>query len=395
MHRRNQSTFVIWGTLCALATIQGNALEDERDAQQRLDEIRAAIDELDQKVTTARGENRALEAQLRQTELEIGRIAQQISAITASVREKNARLALLRQQREKLAAELSEQQAKLAADIRGLYAIVRQDPLKMLLNQHDASRLARTLRYANYLHQAHAKRLEGLRRTGQQLQDSVSEIERESANLQALQGVLRDTQGQLERQRAARAVVLAAVAARVSDGDKRLADLRANERQLNTVLARIRRELADIPSTLDGRQPFATLKNRLPWPTEGAIVRAFGTPRGSGTLKWQGVVIGNEVGRHVRAVSPGRVAFADWLRGFGLMVIIDHGSGYMSLYGHNQSLRKTTGDWVETGDVIASVGNSGGNQQPGLYFESRRRGVPLDPVLWCRGTMPPNQGARL
>jgi septal ring factor EnvC (AmiA/AmiB activator) len=395
MHRRNSSSLGVFLLLYSLAPVPGKALEDEGDTQQRLEEIRTAIDTLDQEVTTARDENRALEAQLRQTELEIGRIAQQVSAISASVRKKNAQLTALRTQRESLTAKLSEQHARLAGNIRGLYAIARQDPLKMLLNQQDAARLTRTIRYASYLHRAHAQQISALRSTVKQLQISANDIERESASLEALQQVLTHTQGQLQQQREARAAVLAAVAARVTEGDKRLAQLRANERQLNTVLASIRRELADIPGTLDKREDFATLKNRLPWPTEGPILRAFGTPRGAGSLKWQGVLIGNQAGHSVHAVSSGRVAFADWLRGFGLMLIIDHGDGYMSLYGHNQSLQKATGDWVETGDIVASVGNSGGNQQPGLYFEIRRRGIPQDPARWCRGTSPPDRGTRL
>ena len=395
MHLRSGSSVGILLLPCLLAPAPIMALEDERETQRRLEEVRAAISALDQEISSAREENRALESQLRQTEVAIGRIAQQLSAIKASVTEKQAVLTELRKQRETLTTKLNAQHARLAANIRGLYAIARQDPLKILLNQQDAARLTRTIRYANYFQRAHAQQIAALRHTVEQLQKSARDIERESANLEALQKVLIDTQSQLEQQRQARATVLAAVAARLRQGDEQLAQLRANERQLNTVLASIRRELADIPQTLDEQEDFTALKNRLSWPTEGPILRTFGTPRGAGNLKWHGVLIGNETGRSVRAVYAGRVAFADWLRGFGLLLILDHGNGCMSLYGHNQSLHHATGDWVETGEVIASVGNSGGNQQPGLYFEIRRLGIPLDPVLWCRGTSPPHRDARL
>jgi len=131
------------------------------------------------------------------------------------------------------------------------------------------------------------------------------------------------------------------------------------------------------------REPFSTLRGKLGWPVEGRVARRFGTRRGPDLL-WQGILIASKEGREVRAVAGGRVAYADWLRGFGLLVIVEHDGGFMSLYGRNQSIYKEVGDWVEAGEMVATVGDSGGADGTGLYFEIRRAGRPQDPLAWIR-----------
>ena len=159
-------------------------------------------------------------------------------------------------------------------------------------------------------------------------------------------------------------------------------------------MAGLARELADIPATETRQMPFRKLKGKLPWPSVGNIRHKFGTPRGSGGLSWKGVLVTARPGTPVYAISHGRVAFADWLRGFGLLMIIEHGDGYMSLYGHSESLFKDVGDWVETGALIGKVGDTGGREMSSLYFEIRHLGTPVDPVRWC-GRGPAAQSAAL
>jgi septal ring factor EnvC (AmiA/AmiB activator) len=142
--------------------------------------------------------------------------------------------------------------------------------------------------------------------------------------------------------------------------------------------------LVDIPAEADGQQPFHSRKGKLRWPARGRLAQRFGAPR-SGGLRWRGVMIEAQEGGEVRAVSQGRIAFSDWMRGFGLLLIIDHGDGYMSLYGHNQTLYKEVGEWVDTGEVVALLGASGGRTESGLYFEMRHKGRPINPVHWCAG----------
>ena len=141
--------------------------------------------------------------------------------------------------------------------------------------------------------------------------------------------------------------------------------------------------LADIPQSPSDARPFKQQKGKLPWPTSGPFLATFGEPRKQGGLTWNGVLISAKHGTPVRAISHGRVAFADWLQGFGFITIIDHGEGYMSLYGHNETLVKQAGDWVDAGEVIATSGDSGGQPMPGVYFEIRSRGKPVNPSRWC------------
>ena len=148
----------------------------------------------------------------------------------------------------------------------------------------------------------------------------------------------------------------------------------------------LRASLTDAALAIRDSRPFEELRGTLPWPVRGALLAPYGAPRGESGLTWQGVLIGARPCEAVRSIHRGRVAYADWLRGFGLLLIIEHDGGFMSLYGHNQTLNGETGDWVESGDVIATVGDSGGNSQPALYFEIRRAGDPVNPARWCAGT---------
>jgi len=141
--------------------------------------------------------------------------------------------------------------------------------------------------------------------------------------------------------------------------------------------------LADIPANPNEKQDFDKLKGHLPWPVKGRILARYGTSKDQGHLKWRGVLIATKYGTPVKAISHGRVAFSDWLQGFGFITIIDHGDGYMSLYGHNETLLKQAGDWVNAGDVIATSGDSGGQPRPALYFEIRSHGKPVNPSNWC------------
>ena len=170
---------------------------------------------------------------------------------------------------------------------------------------------------------------------------------------------------------------------------KQLSQLRKDERALKRILKSLTDLLSDIPGSLTNVKSFGQLKGQLPWPSGGKLTTRFGTARGDSGKRWSGVIIGTQRGDDVRAIARGRVAFSDWLRGYGLLLILDHGDGYMSLYGHNESVYRDTGEWVESGQVIASVGDSGGQHHTGLYFEIRRDGKPINPVKWCLNGKPP------
>ena len=173
---------------------------------------------------------------------------------------------------------------------------------------------------------------------------------------------------------------------------QQLSQLRKDEDALKKILKSLTDLLSDIPGSVASVKYFAQNKGKLPWPSSGRIATRFGTARGESGKRWSGVIIGAQRGSDVIAVARGRVAFSDWLRGYGLLLIMDHGDGYMSLYGHNESVYKDTGEWVEPGEVIASVGDSGGQNRPGLYFEIRHDGKPVNPVKWCDRGKPPSRG---
>ena len=236
--------------------------------------------------------------------------------------------------------------------------------------------------YYAYFNRARAKRIERLRFDLARLSEIEAGLAREREALERLEGENRAAIAALEAQREERRLFLTKLGDDLQRQETRLARLRDDERALTELLASLSRELADIPLKLEEDRPFSAQRGRLPWPVTGRVRHRFGTPRGEGDLTWQGVVITAPAGAPVTAVSRGRVAFADWLRGFGLLLILDHGDGYMSLYGYNQTLLKDVGDWVSTGEKIAHVGDSGGRQDVGLYFEIRHRGTPRNPARW-------------
>jgi septal ring factor EnvC (AmiA/AmiB activator) len=184
-------------------------------------------------------------------------------------------------------------------------------------------------------------------------------------------------------QRVKRKQLLATLERKISNQEKNLTELEGSRSRIENLLMSLGELLADIPQGPSDTRPFKQQKGKLPWPASGPFLATYGEPRQQGGLQWNGVLISVKHGTPVRAVSHGRIAFADWLQGFGFIAIIDHGEGYMSLYGHNETLLKQAGDWVNAGDVIATSGDSGGQPMPGVYFEIRSRGKPINPRQWC------------
>jgi septal ring factor EnvC (AmiA/AmiB activator) len=254
--------------------------------------------------------------------------------------------------------------------------------------------LSRALTYYAYFNRERAERIHALAMDLQNLADIENSITRDTARLARLQEQKATSRERLAAQRQRRRDVIARLGRELGDQGARLERLRQDEQTLAELVAGLARELADIPADQTRQVPFRTLKGKLPWPSAGNIRHRFGTPRGSGDLSWKGVLVMARPGTPVHAISHGRVAFADWLRGFGLLMIIEHGDGYMSLYGHSESLFKDVGDWVEAGEIIGKVGDTGGREMSGLYFEIRHLGTPVDPMRWC-GRGPAAQSAAL
>jgi septal ring factor EnvC (AmiA/AmiB activator) len=228
----------------------------------------------------------------------------------------------------------------------------------------------------------------------------MEQLEAISQNLQRLQRVEKSIavedrrllalheQKELEKQRleladAGRREVMAVLNADIQQKGNELNTLQQDAERLVKLLEQLRKQAAAAVLEPINRKPFRAAKGKMPWPATGRMAVRFGVRKKSG-LTWDGVMIAAPEGEEVRAVHHGRVVFADWLRGFGLLLIIDHGGGYMTLYGHNQALLKESGEWVDTNEAVATVGRSGGRASTGVYFEVRRKGRPVNPGIWCR-----------
>jgi len=366
----------------APAAAAPRAGEDPRVHAQRLEALRRTIEEVRQELARTRGEATAEERRLRQAELAIGRLDRDLRSLRRRVGEEQARLDRLGRDIAALRGRLEQHRELLARQLRASYAMGRQEQLKLLLSQEDPGRVQRALVYYGYLNRARQARIEAVRAELAELARLQAEA---AASRQALQAALEQQEArrrELAARREERARILAGLKGQLRAENRRLEALRRDEAELERVVQALTR----VESGAGAREePFRRLKGHLPWPAAGPLAVSFGARRGQGGLRWKGVLIRAPAGREVRAVARGRVAFADWLRGYGLLLIIDHGDGYMSLYGHNQSLYKDVGEWVEGGEVIASVGDSGGQAGTALYFELRSQGRPVDPVAWCVG----------
>jgi septal ring factor EnvC (AmiA/AmiB activator) len=217
------------------------------------------------------------------------------------------------------------------------------------------------------------------------LEKLEQDIQNKSKALKILGKTLNDQRLDLESARKNRQSLLVALNHEIAQQDTQLNKLLDDEIKLQRLLKSIEFVLGDISQDTRGYLPFSKSKGKLAWPIQGSLRDIFGKSRGNtaGSLKWQGVIIESNPGEEIRAIANGQVVFSDWMPSYGLLLIIDHGAGYMTLYGHNQSLYKSVGEWVEMGELVAVVGDSGGQDTPGLYFEIRHKGRPLNPTTWC------------
>ena len=363
-----------------------HAAPSQQEAEQRLVKIQAQIQASQAKLEKDRGEVGLLEQQLRQTEQKIGQLNQHLVQTQSTLDNTRRHIQALGVQKQALLKKLARHHELLHTQIKSEYLYSGQQKLKLLLNQEAPTELARMLVYYDYLHRA---RLQEIKQAVQTLQ-SVNEVQDTIAAQQAvaakIQNDLHNEKQGLERHQQTRTTVLTQLHARVSSEQAKLSSLEKDAEQLKRLLYDLDEALADTSLfPPDQALQFIARKGKLYWPVVGKPSNRFGQERNlsSAKLSWQGVFIPSKEGNYVRSIFSGRVVFAQWMRGLGLLIIIDHDDGYMSLYGHNQSLYKQTGEWVEAGDLIATVGNSGGNARPGLYFEVRKQGKPLNPAKWC------------
>jgi septal ring factor EnvC (AmiA/AmiB activator) len=421
--------------LLALTCLLSPAFADERaQTQQQLDATRQDIAELQKMLGKLQQEKSGVQKDLRGTETEMGKLEKQVEALQKELKKTESELERLDGEKKKLQAARVEQQRLIAIQARAAYQSGRQEYLKLLLNQQNPEKFARTLTYYDYLSQARLEQLKNFNETLRQLANVEKDINLQQAQLLVQQGNLDSQREELDKVRKERQAALAKLNDQYKERDQKLQARQQDQADLAKVLKTIEETLArqareaeqarqkallaqqeaerqrqrdaasqsapdDAPKrprptpgamvSSSGESfggPFASAKGKLPWPVDGRLLARFGETRGDDArTKWDGVMISASSGSQVHAVHGGRVVFADWLRGAGLLVILDHGNGYLSLYGHNQSLLKKPGDVVKAGEAISTVGTSGGQDTPALYFAIRQQGRPTDPSQWCRG----------
>jgi len=277
-------------------------------------------------------------------------------------------------------AELDEESGELAEQVRAAYMSGSQERIKLLLNQQDPATLGRLMAYYGYLNEYRGANIEAVTSAIRELAALRSEVAAEEARIASLAKTRYEELTRLNAAQEKRQVLLDNLRKKLSNEGQEVDRLAAQEKDLSRLIAELTTILSDYP--ISSEDPFSKHKGRLTWPVAGTLLHDFGQPRVSDRLKWNGVVLAASRGREVRSVYHGRVIFADWLAGLGLLVIIDHGESYMTLYGYNETILKNTGDWVAPGDVIATVGDSGGQNRFSLYFELRRGTQPLNPRQW-------------
>ena len=348
-----------------------------------LERVDAAISAAREEIEAKESSRAALERELRAAETRIGDLLREIREIERRISEADARLTQLVPRRSELEARRAAEQEAFGEILRSAYRTGSQSRLKLLLNQENPQDVVRLLRYHEYLSRDTRARLERYAGMVSEIDELGRVIDAELGALEASRRELQGAHDALAAAQASRRETIAALDSDIKDENARLRQLENDREALDAMLRRMHSELVGIELEAT-KTPFQATRGALPWPAEGGLRHRFGARRSQGALRWQGVVIAAAPGSPVHAVHDGRVVYADWLRGAGLLVVVDHGDGFMTLYAHILELTRSTGEWIQAGDEIARSGSTGGQAEPGLYFEIRRNGKPQDPALWCR-----------
>jgi septal ring factor EnvC (AmiA/AmiB activator) len=357
-----------------------------RKTEADLRALNERIERMTQQVSRDALERERHSAALRAAEISLGQARGELGRLNREYAERATRRAALGQSKEQEQQTLVKERAALAGQLRAAYMIGREEPLKLLLNQQDPLHSGRLYVYYSYFGRARADQIAQIQRHVQHLDELDGALEQPQSELASLKSAQQQQLQQLERSRNDRQSVLTSFNAAAQTHEENLVRLKTQQADLERLLKELDHSLKSVPPP-DNATAFGRARGLLNWPVSGRITARFGTKRAS-DVSWEGVVIAAERGAQVSAVATGRVVYADWLPGLGLLVIIDHGEGYMSLYGHNDRLLKAVGDPVSSGEAVAAAGDTGGRASPELYFEIRRAGKPVDPAPWFRTSNP-------
>lgn len=379
---------LIAATLC----VAGAAAAATAPPKEELSQLRGRIEAMQKRLAAAEGAHSEAADGLRDSERAISESNRSLRDLAAKQRAIQAYLIDLQQQEMRAGNDIESQQRLLTRQLYQQYLGNQPDAVKLLLNREDPNRIARDLHYLTYLARMRAEQIRTLRASIRQLDNLEEETKQQSEALAAVQTEQQAQREKIEREKQTRRDVLQKVARQIESQRHEISKLKRDEQRLARLVEQIKQMIARsraetprndrVPDSSTDGSAFAELKGKLNLPARGELKARFGSPRADGGLSWKGVFIASQPNQEVRAIAAGRVVFADWLRGFGNLLIIDHGGGYMSLYGNNESLFKQVGQAARGGEAIAAVGNSGGNTDYGLYFEMRHQGKAFDPLSW-------------
>lgn len=372
----------------------------ESSREEELAQLRERIRAMQQELEKTSETKSEIADALRESELAISRSNRELAELSSRQRKAHLELRQLERRAEQLRQEIQTQQAALGQLLLQQYISGQHEYLHLLFNGDNPNQIARDLRYYEYIARNRADWLDKLRTSLTQLSALAAEAEETRGRLSSLQQQEISQRTALEKDKNARQKVLIDIAQQLKQQRREITRLQQNENRLSRLMDQLTKMRAKnpskaqtpstahnsrLPDSSHDHHPFAKLRGKLALPVRGEISNHYGSTRPDGSMQWKGLFLRAASGQPVKAIASGQVVYADWLRGFGNLLIIDHGNGYMSLYGNNETLYKQVGEELHGGDTVAAVGNSGGNEASGLYFELRHQGKPFDPMKWIVG----------
>lgn len=367
----------------ATALLAASTLAAADSPQERLEAVRERIQTVVKSIERNRERRDELTRRLADAEQEIGRLSLRLRNLEDGIRERETGIERLRERAAAEQRRLAAERTRLAAQIRAAYLSGRQGKLRLLLSGGDPATLGRLLAYHDYYAREQAASIAGLQEQLEQLATTRRTLAVERDALAEQHTERERTLAAVKQRQTERRKTVAEIDARLAGSGRELESLRRDEARLEELVERLHKEFADIPVEA-GAPPFASLKGRLAPPVSGRPIARFGEPKLGGRLRWQGVWLAADTGATVKSAAAGRVVYVGWMHRYGLIVVLDHGDGFFTVYGHNQSVGTEVGRWVARGETIAYAGRSGGHDRSGVYFEIRKGRTPVNPSDWLR-----------
>lgn len=382
-----QESRALVAALAFLFVSAGAHAQDRKD----LEALRSRIEKLRTALAGAEENRSEAREELRESELAMSRSVRELRTLSQQRESLRKELQAIEARKQEAGTRVASQQQQLARMLAATYRAGEAGYVKLLLSGSDPGEVARDLHYLSYISRAHAAAIDATRLEIGRIRELEAHSREKTAQLETLETAHQAQHAELRRQRSARFQVFERISSRIRAQKEKVKTLERDQLRLARLVEDLARVIAAVPPRgprnnalprAGKDRPFGALRGQLRLPARGVVANRFGTPRVEGGPNWKGVFIRADPGGEVRAVAAGRVVFSEWMRGLGNLLVLDHGQGYLTIYGNNESVYRSVGEEVGTGDVVASVGASGGTRETGLYFEIRHEGRAFDPMSW-------------